>query len=557
MTGVTLNRRRFIHLAAAATGAVGLSTACQALPGAGRPTAGPTGATSSALKLPTYVPVTAGPKPDLPGTADIEAGYFSFPREFFKSVKQPPGRGSEATIMTWTTGSPVVPLDDNAQWQAINKDTGINIKLVYVSNADYRPKFAATIAGGELPDVMYVADRTPIQQLPTFLKSTCADLTPYLSGDAIKDYPNLANIPTDSWRSMVFGGGIYGVPVTFAPVSAVHWVHLEMVEEIGATYPKSADDYKRMLLQTTKPQAGVYGLASYTNQAFGADNFVYGAMFGAPNGWSVDANGKLTSKYETEQYRAAIGYVRDLVSSGVFHPNSPTYTVPSVRADFTNKRHVFGLHGWSAASVQFWDGGIKLNPPSKVRVVPPFAHDGSQPSYFLGPRIFGFSILKKGTPERIKEMLRLMDYFAAPFGSEEYVLLHYGVKEVDYTFDESGTPTLTPRGQAEVSSVWTYIAAPPPVLYHPNQSKDYATVMQDGEKSMLGVGVKDPSTYLYSDTAQSQVEVLRQKMVDGLSEIVQSRQPLGYLDELVKNWRTSGGDQMRSEFEQALKSAPA
>ncbi|HEV7666285.1 MAG TPA: extracellular solute-binding protein [Chloroflexota bacterium] len=555
-----MTRRRFVRLVAAGgiVAASGVLAACEALrlPGTGPATLTPSGTAGGALKLPTYVPVASGPKPDLPGTADLEAAYFSFPTQFYKSVKQTPANGSDITVMTWTTGGPVIPLDDNAHWQAINKQTGANIKLVYVSNADYRPKFAATIAGGELPDVMYVADRTPIQQLPAFLKASCADLTPYLSGDAIKNYPNLANIPTDSWRSMVFGGGIYGLPVTFSPISAVHWVHLEMIEEAGARLPNNADDYKRVLMQTTKPQAGVYGLASYSAQAYGADNFVYGAMFGAPNGWAADANGKLTSKYETDQYRAAIGYVRDLVAAGVFHPNSPTYSVPSVRADFANKKHVFGLQGWSAASVQFWDTGLKLNPPSKVRVVPPFAHDGGQASYFLGPRIFGFSILKKGSPERIQEMLRLMDYFAAPFGSEEHLLLHYGVRDVDFTVDANGSPILTAKGQAEVSSVWSYIVAPPPVLYDANASRDYATAMQDGEKSMLAVGVKDPTAFLYSDTAQSQQEVLRQKLVDGLNEIVQSRQPLAQLDQLVKDWRVTGGDQMRSEFEQAWRAAP-
>ena len=95
------------------------------------------------------------------------------------------------------------------------------------------------------------------------------------------------------------------------------------------------------------------------------------------------------------------------------------------------------------------------------------------------------------------------------------------------------------------------------MLYNPNQSQDYATVMQDGEKSMLAVGVKDPTTYLYSDTAQSQWEVLRLKLLDGLSEIVQGRQPVSQMDQLVRDWRSGGGDQMRGEYEQALKNAPA
>src|SRR6266851_637291 len=41
------------------------------------------------------------------------------------------------------------------------------------------------------------------------------------------------------------------------------------------------------------------------------------AMFGAPNNWGVDSSGKFTKDIETEQFKAALGYVRDLLASGV------------------------------------------------------------------------------------------------------------------------------------------------------------------------------------------------------------------------------------------------
>ena len=67
-----------------------------------------------------------------------------------------------------------------------------------------------------LPDAMYLSGPggTPpnIENMAEFLKAKCADLTPYLSGDAIKDYPNLANIPTSAWRVPIYGNAIYGIP---------------------------------------------------------------------------------------------------------------------------------------------------------------------------------------------------------------------------------------------------------------------------------------------------------------------------------------------------------
>ena len=40
-------------------------------------------------------------------------------------------------------------------------------------------------------------------------------------------------------------------------------------------------------------------------------------MFGAPNNWAVDSNGRFTKDIETEQFAAALGYVRDLYAAGL------------------------------------------------------------------------------------------------------------------------------------------------------------------------------------------------------------------------------------------------
>ena len=49
----------------------------------------------------------------------------------------------------------------------------------------------------DLPDIIAaVIFSTTMPNIGDFLNSACADLTPYLSGDAVKDYPNLANLPS-------------------------------------------------------------------------------------------------------------------------------------------------------------------------------------------------------------------------------------------------------------------------------------------------------------------------------------------------------------------------
>ena len=108
-------------------------------------------------------------------------------------------------------------MEQNAAWQAVNNSINATLKMDQVTAADYPAKVNVVVAGNDLPDFVYNPTTTQpsgvISGLPQFVKAKCADLTPYLSGDAIKDYPNLANLPTYAWRTAVVANAIYGLPV--------------------------------------------------------------------------------------------------------------------------------------------------------------------------------------------------------------------------------------------------------------------------------------------------------------------------------------------------------
>jgi putative aldouronate transport system substrate-binding protein len=63
------------------------------------------------------------------------------------------------------------------------------------------PNQAAILAGGELPDMFCISVLgSLIPGMPELMASSCTDLTPYVGGDAITAYPNLANLPpTACW----------------------------------------------------------------------------------------------------------------------------------------------------------------------------------------------------------------------------------------------------------------------------------------------------------------------------------------------------------------------
>ncbi len=101
---------------------------------------------------------------------------------------------------------------------------------------------------------------------------------------------------------------------------------------------------------------------------------------------------------------------------------------------------------------------------------------------------------------------------------------------------------------------WQYITQGPNALYFPT-APEYPQVMQDAEKAMLPFAQIDPTSTLYSSTFASKGSILNQLVYNTVGEVVLGRQPVSAIDQLIKDWRSQGGDQIRGEYEQAIADA--
>ena len=523
-----------------------------------RPSTAPSvsgGASAGKVKIPSYVPVQDGPKPDLPARADgVDAGYFTFPQTLFKSVKEAPGKGEDVTLMTNLIQGAVVALDQNSAWQAVNTDMGLTVRQRLYGSADYRNGLNTTIAGGDLPDTIYNSPMKYIPSLPAFLQAQCADLTPFIGGDAVKDYPNLANIPTPCWAETVFNGAIYGVPVPRAPFLNAFLVRQDLVDQAQLQAPRSADDFKKFLVTLTNAQQNHFGLAASMGFGLGSQSPLL-MIFGTPNNWGLDKNGKLLKDFETDEFKAALGFTRDLWSAGVLHPDSRTLSGTTLSTALRGGQAAVAAHSFGALIAQ-WPLLAGENATARLRVIHPFSADGkTKPIYHTGPSNFGMSFIKKGSADRVKLLLRVLNYIAAPFSSQEWAMLNYGVEGVHFNRNQQGVPVLTEKGKAEVLSTWKYITNNPQVLYDTNRSQEYAASIQEDEKAMADVAIADPTLGFYSPTYTAQQPLLDQAMTDGVSDIVIGRTQLSALDGLVKDWQNNGGEKARNEYQDAIAAA--
>jgi putative aldouronate transport system substrate-binding protein len=511
------------------------------------------------VQLPTYVPY-AGAQPDSPGSPDgmIDAGYKAYPANRPKSVTTTPGDGSDINIMTYTTGAVPPAVDQNTGWQQVNKEVGANLKMNMTPFADYfGTKLQVTIAGGQLPDLFFIIADPGITLVPEFFNAACADLTPYLSGDAVKEYPNLAAIPTRSWKTTVYDTKIYGVPVPLRPYFWWYWVHQELLDQDGLKQPTSADDLKQQLVHFTQPNAGLWGQGVEAGPiyAYGLWMGLFTSIFGAPNNWAVDsASGKFTATFETDQYKAATAYVRDLYTAGIFHPDSSNYNTISARDAFQARKFVYRYDGLEMYG--FRKPPVPLTPAPNIQLVKPFGATGGAGSYWYGRPNFGFVVMPKTlSQDRIKMLLRVLNYLAAPFGTAEDLLLRFGVKDSEWTDGPNG-PQFTDKGMADFMP-WRNIVAPAPVAYLPVSAPEFPTLLQDWERELAAVGIDDATVGLVSRTYAQKGATANRTLGDGFDDIVTGRRPMSDYDGLVKDWLDAVGTTAKSEYQQAYAAAQA
>jgi putative aldouronate transport system substrate-binding protein len=298
-------------------------------------------------------------------------------------------------------------------------------------------------------------------------------------------------------------------------------------------------------------------MGRYGTDWTGWDNTLVFNLLGTPFTWRKSQNGTMTNQIETDEFRQGLDFLRRLFADGAFHPDAGSMTFAQAQNAFIGGKT--GLH--SEGIGNFYSPSVAGTVYFKIRQVDPNAElTGLLPSAPGGakaltrntPGSFGYTAIPSSIKdkERVKELLRVLDYLAAPFGSEEWRFLNYGVEGVDHQVT-NGVPVLTDKGIAERGDL-VYIMAGLPVFYFP-QTPEVAAPAQQLAYEVIKLGIDDPSWPLYSPTNVAKAAELNQFGFDRVSAVITGREPLSALDDAIKEWKSRGGDQIRQEFEQALK----
>ena len=144
------------------------------------------------------------------------------------------------------------------------------------------------------------------------------DLSDHLAGDAILDYPNLANIPTACWDVGRFNGRIYGLPSPRGAVSSgILYRRDDLLKAKGITgEPQSFADFQALCAEVNDPRSGTWALTSPALQYLRN-------MLDVPNFWRYDGS-TMQSWWTDPGQEQALEAARSLVADGLMNPDAFT-----------------------------------------------------------------------------------------------------------------------------------------------------------------------------------------------------------------------------------------
>lgn len=469
LTGPRITRRGFLT---ATAGVAGAAAAAPLLASCGTSPSVQTGATSAnelAKILPAYTPLAGSAiKPDFPSVEGSEPGYLSYPRTLVHTVSETPGSGSTYTAIAPDWGA-IPRTAGNTYYRALNAALGANMQWQPTNGTTITATLPTLFAGNQLPDWIEVPTWA---QPPGFGQATqtkLADLTPYLSGDEIKDYPNLAAIFSNGWQQAIWNNKIIGIPTVVSGFATGVFLYYraDIMEKLGLGTPSvnSLSDLYDLGKQVNNPRGKVWAFEDIWQFM----PYPYGSSFAPTLVWTTNDKGDLITTYETDAIIEAMNWETSIFKAGMVNPESVAGNTGNAKQRFWSGQSLITADGGGAWNYQDAISGSASNKAYQRMAFDFFPANGSgTPKVALAPPTEYVSYLNKNLkPAQIRELLRIANYLAAPFGSYEYTLVNYGAAATDYTMTGNG-PVLTATGNKDVdSTVPVLLASPNNVISNP------------------------------------------------------------------------------------------
>jgi putative aldouronate transport system substrate-binding protein len=457
------------------------------------------------------------------------------------AVKQPP---VEISIMnSYNSAEP--PVMDEPFMKAFESYTHAKLKITWVPDSVYNDKINATMASGDLPDIIIPR----ALKAPSIINSARSDFF-WEVGKYLKDYPNLNKINKVAYDNLSIDGKVYGIPRPRPLARNGFTIRKDWLQTLNLKEPTTLDELYQVIkaFALNDPDKNgkndTYGLV----EAKGLSSFASLLAFhGGPFGWKNE-DGKLTPDFMTPEYMDTMKFYKRLFDEKLMNLDFAV-TQASQRSNLVNqgKAGIYGGGAMDDVATKHVDFN-KLNPngildvfsrikgPKGDRVISTTGNSGA----FMIPK------MSVKTEEKLKQILTFLDKSGDPAMVE---LFTWGVEGVHHKV-ENGKKVKIDEGKFTniVNIVGQY------------QITDFIGQAVEGEKNEViiryqkmmkdneAVILVNPTSTLISDTFTEVGSELGKIIEDAMTKYIMGKlDDAGWKQEIDK-WKANGGDKVIAEY---------
>ncbi|MBM7541565.1 extracellular solute-binding protein [Amphibacillus cookii] len=457
----------------------------------------------------------------------------------------------EIKIMAPTFETTAPPADN--EWeQATEELTGKKINMNWVPNVSYEDRMNVTLASNDIPEIMVITGKTP-----GFLNSAEAgafwELTDYLD-----DYQYLGQYNEDILRNASVNGRVYGIYRERDVMRSTAIIRKDWLEHLGLDIPETVDELYDVLHAFTFDDPNNTGADDTHGLIIPT---WYGSLdtlsiwFGAPNVWGVE-DGTFVPAFETEAYREALDWTKQIVDQGLVNPDFTTLSPDDWNNAMFNGAGGVIIDTYSRAmqvnNLFVDEAGSDDSDQYYVEITGTLrAPDGEEYGHPTDGYAGFLAIPKTSvqTEEELHEILSFLDVLCSPEGIN---LLNHGIEGVNYQLDDEGY--LVPLETEEAQALNPY-------------TMEQISMFGDGMHRMKAEGelpkkryqlMEDNEDYaVFNEAAPlvSEVYTTRGTQLDDIIEDARVQYIAGQIDEsgwnaAVDLWYNSGGQELVDELTQ-------
>ncbi|UQZ85569.1 Lipoprotein LipO precursor [Paenibacillus konkukensis] len=431
------------------------------------------------------------------------------------------------------------PKKDSPFLKKIEEYTNTKLDITWVPGAGtaYDDKVSATIASGNMPDVILIRKNKETANLNAQLSGVFWELTPYL-----KDFKNLSQMNPVAQKNASISGKLYGIPRERVISRYGMIIRQDWLDNLGLQMPKTADELYNVAKAFTENdpdkdgKKNTFGIQEDATMELLKQLTIYA---GGPNGWGLK-DGKVTPDFLYPEFKTALDLYRKMVSEKIISPDFPI----AKKYDYFNQGKAGMYFSVIDDAATRHVDMMKQDPKVKVEVAENF--DGPQGQRVRGTVGYDSLIAIPNSSVKDEAKLKQILAFIDKMSDEPMLsLINAGVEGTDYTLEGGKAKKIAgSKGSEDWQNFrWGSQFGGVTMEKTPLEQK-IDKLFHDNSK----LGVVDLSASLLSDTNTQKGTDLKKAITEAQVKYV-----LGELDDkgwndAVEKWRKNGGDKIIEEF---------